>query len=168
MNKEAKLMSQVANLEAQNARIVKEKEVIQQAYEKYNAFWIAAEKHNEELEAESERLTITLQRYKQAPKIPHIKGGTCNTTCSACDCVIKRMAEIEAELAEHEWVLFEKRQPKVKEIVHVFDGTNTWQAEMLLNRMFYCEETQHELYGITHWKLISLPSPSPERQDGAE
>ena len=43
-------------------------------------------------------LEAELQRYKQAPGIPHIKGGTCNTTHSACDCVIANTARLEAEL----------------------------------------------------------------------
>lgn len=47
--------------------------------------------NNAELEAQ-------LQRYKQAPNIPFIKGGACNTTHSACDCVLQRLAKLETEL----------------------------------------------------------------------
>ena len=69
-NKEAMLMSQVANLEAQNTRIIKEKEDIQKAYEKYNAFWIAAEKQIEELESrqpDTELVGELKQFHKQLP-----------------------------------------------------------------------------------------------------
>ena len=45
-------------------------------------------------------LELKLKRYDQAPNIPFIKGGTCNTTHSACDCIIQRIGDLEARLAE--------------------------------------------------------------------
>ncbi len=44
------------------------------------------------------QLQTEMQRYKQAANTPFIKGGTCNTTHSACDCVIQRTHGLEAQL----------------------------------------------------------------------
>ena len=65
MNKEAMLQSQVTNLEAQNARIIKEKDEIQKAYEKYNALWIDTEKDNEDFREELSDLKAELQTAKK-------------------------------------------------------------------------------------------------------
>ncbi len=46
------------------------------------------------------RLLGELERYRQAPNIPHIKGGTCHTTHSACDCMIKQLS-IAKDLIHH-------------------------------------------------------------------
>ena len=56
-----------------------------------------------ELEAE-------IQRYKQAPKVPFIKGGTCNTTHYACDCMINRITELEQQLERAEKFRCEEEQ----------------------------------------------------------
>lgn len=55
---------------------------------------------NKHLRVENKGLTNKLQRYDQAVRTPFIKGGTCSTTHSACDCVIKRTTDLEAELQE--------------------------------------------------------------------
>lgn len=110
-----------------------------------------------ELEAENKQLTIGLNVSRASHK------GTQDVNRESHSELWKRITRLEAELAGHRWVSVEDRLPVHKEIVLVYDSKATWQAEMLLNRMFYCEETQHELYGVTHWKPISLPCPEPEK-----
>ncbi len=67
-NKLAQLTSQVANLEAQNARLVKELEAATETGLKCEAFWIAAEKQIEELEARTpdQELVGILEYYIEA------------------------------------------------------------------------------------------------------
>ena len=53
-----------------------------------------------ELQAKDKRieeLENKLLRYNQAPKIPFIKGGHCQTTHSACDCVLDNLTKLRAK-----------------------------------------------------------------------
>ena len=70
----------------------------------------------------------------------------------------KIIIDLQAELDKHRWIPVSERLPEVKKVVWVMDyRRNTWQAELLIGKQFYSEETQHELYEVTHWKPITLP-----------
>lgn len=50
---------------------------------------------SEELRKRIKELETELHRYRQAPNIPFIKGGSCkpDSTHNACDCIIRQLAE---------------------------------------------------------------------------
>jgi hypothetical protein len=174
MRKEAKLQSQVANLQAQNARVVKElneaKRTIKRSEDavfKYEPLWIASEKHSEDLEAaiielQKDKLHLEEIETDQSSTIGFIEQGIKQWK--------KQAEDAEAELARHEWVSVEDGPPKMakgdlvcySEMVELLCLNHDNEDDPDIGAGFYDHSRKRwtctTLHPVTHWKSISLPA----------
>ena len=70
------------------------------------------------------------------------------------DWAVKRIADLESQLAQREWISVEDRLPEEHGPVLVSDGINVWDQA-------YCSDGfGWQTSSITHWQ--SLPAPPKE------
>ncbi len=171
MSKEANYKSQITNLQAQNARIIKDLDEAKAALKrnedavyKYEPLWLAAERQNEELEAELEM--VRSSNVECCGYISRLESGS--------DALAEHKNEIgrlRTELAEYQWVSVEDRLPEEDGIYltkYKGDGRQGLRDEIWIRTYyfggiysdFWNPKKPHK-YTVTHWMPIP-PLPKKE------